>query len=94
MSGGLSLFPGVPYQRNGQASYVPEGGVTRNADGSLNTAATTGDANLVSINLGIAEAARHRRAPGASRATVTGVEYACRFRASAVGSADTRHNAR
>lgn len=49
-----SITLGAHYQHNGEASYVPEGGITQNPDGSLAIAALTGDANLVAITLGVA----------------------------------------
>lgn len=50
----ISISLGTHYQHNGQASYVPEGGISLNPDGSLDIAALTGDANLVAITLGLA----------------------------------------
>lgn len=50
----VALAAGVHYQHNGRASYVVDGGVTENPDGSLNVPPVTGDANLVAITLGVA----------------------------------------
>jgi hypothetical protein len=50
----VALAAGVQYQHNGRASYVVDGGVTENPDGSLNVPPVTGDANLVAITLGVA----------------------------------------
>lgn len=49
-----SIALGTHYQHNGEASYVPEGGITVNADGTLNVGALTTDANQIAITLGIA----------------------------------------
>lgn len=50
----VSISVGTHYQHNGQASYVREGGITVNADGSLKVDAVTSDANQVAITLGVA----------------------------------------
>ncbi len=50
----VALAAGLQYQRNGRASYVPDGGVTERPDGSLNVAAVTTDANLLAFTLGVA----------------------------------------
>ena len=50
----ISLALGARYQHNGQASYVREGGVTRNPDGSITVDAITTDANQMALTLGVA----------------------------------------
>jgi hypothetical protein len=50
----FAVTVGSHYQHNGEASYVPEGGVTQNGDGSLAIDARTTDANLVTLTLGVA----------------------------------------
>ncbi len=50
----LSIAVGARYQHNGQASYVNEGGITVNGDGSLNISSRTTDANFMAITLGVA----------------------------------------
>lgn len=50
----VSIALGAHYQRNGYASYVNEGGITVNPDGSLDIDARTTDANLLAITLGVA----------------------------------------
>lgn len=50
----VSLSVGGHYQHNGEASYVPEGGVTRNAHGTVDVAAVTTDANMFTITVGVA----------------------------------------
>lgn len=50
----FSIMLGAQYQRNGEASYVPEGGITQNPDGSVDIDARTTDANMVAITLGVA----------------------------------------
>lgn len=54
ISSQLSVVVGTHYQHNGRASYVREGDITQNADGTLNVRSTTTDANMVAITLGIA----------------------------------------
>lgn len=49
---GLSF--GAHYLRNGEASYVPEGGIGQLPDGSLDLQTLTTDANQVAITLGVA----------------------------------------
>ncbi len=49
-----SVAVGVRYQRNGEASYVREGGVTLNPDNSVAVDAVTTDANQVVLSLGVA----------------------------------------
>lgn len=53
LAGAVALATGVHYQHNGRASYVLDGGVTENPDGSLDVAAVTTDANLVALTLGV-----------------------------------------
>ena len=50
----ISLALGARYQHNGRASYVREGGVTRNPDGSIDVDAITTGANQMALTLGIA----------------------------------------
>jgi hypothetical protein len=50
----VSLALGAHYQYNGEASYVREGGVTLNPDGSVNVDAITTDANQMTFSLGVA----------------------------------------
>lgn len=50
----VSVALGAHYQRNGDASYVNEGGITVNPDGSLDIDARTTDANFMAITLGVA----------------------------------------
>lgn len=54
VSRSVALAAGLHYQHNGRASYVVDGGVTENPDGSLNVLPVTGDANLVAITFGVA----------------------------------------
>lgn len=50
----FSISLGGQYQHNGRASYVREGGITTNPDGSLNVEAMTTDANQFVLTLGVA----------------------------------------
>lgn len=50
----VAVALGTHYLRNGEASYVPEGGVTLNGDGSVNVDVRTTDANQMVLTLGIA----------------------------------------
>ncbi len=50
----VSIAMGVRYQHNGETSYVREGGVTLNGDGSVAVDAITTDANQMALTLGIA----------------------------------------
>ena len=54
VSSQLSVAVGSRYQHNGEASYVPEGGISENPDGSVAVEALTGDANMATFTLGIA----------------------------------------
>jgi opacity protein-like surface antigen len=54
VSSQLSVAVGGRYQHNGEASYVPEGGITENPDGTVAIGALTSDANMVTLTLGIA----------------------------------------
>ena len=54
VSAQLSISAGAHYQHNGEASYVPEGGITQNPDGSLDVNAITTDANQVVFTIGVA----------------------------------------
>ena len=49
----ISLALGARYQHNGEASYVREGGVTRNPDGSIDIDAITTGANQMALTLGV-----------------------------------------
>lgn len=50
----FAIALGAHYQHNGQASYVPEGGVTQNPDGSVAVDVRTTDANQMAFTLGVA----------------------------------------
>lgn len=50
----FSVSLGGQYQHNGRASYVREGGISTNPDGSLNVEAMTTDANQLVLTLGVA----------------------------------------
>lgn len=50
----LALAVGGHYQRNGVASYLREGGITDNPDGSLTYDLQRTEANMVAITLGVA----------------------------------------
>lgn len=50
----VSIALGVRYQHNGEASYVREGGVSLNGDGSVAVDAITTDANQMALTLGVA----------------------------------------
>ena len=50
----LAVSLGTHYLHNGQASYVVEGGITQNPDGTLDVHPLTTDANVVAITLGVA----------------------------------------
>lgn len=50
----VSIGLGARYQHNGEASYVREGGVTQDTDGSVVVDAITTDANQMAITLGVA----------------------------------------
>lgn len=54
VSAQVAIALGARYQRNGRASYVPEGGIARNADGSVAIDARTTDANQMALTLGVA----------------------------------------
>jgi opacity protein-like surface antigen len=54
VSSQLAIALGARYQRNGEASYVREGGIARNPDGTLDVDALTTEANQVAITLGVA----------------------------------------
>ena len=54
VSAQFSIALGAHYQHNGEASYVPEGGVTQNPDGSVAVNALTTDANQMAFTLGVA----------------------------------------
>ena len=54
VSAQLSVAVGGHYQHNGEASYVPEGGISENPDGSVAIGALTSDANMVALTLGLA----------------------------------------
>lgn len=49
----LAVAIGIHYQRNGQASYVLEGGITENPDGTLKVAPITSDANMLALTVGV-----------------------------------------
>lgn len=50
----VAIAVGAHYQHNGEASYVTEGGVTQNPDGSVAVNALTTDANQMVFTLGVA----------------------------------------
>jgi hypothetical protein len=50
----VAIALGSHYVHNGQASYVLEGGVTENPDGTLRVSPISTDANMVAITLGVA----------------------------------------
>ena len=50
----IAITGGAHYLHNGPASYVVEGDITRNPDGTLTVDPTTTDANMVAITLGVA----------------------------------------
>ncbi len=50
----VSLALGTHYQHNGRVSYVREGDITQNGDGTLDVRSTTTDANMIAITLGVA----------------------------------------
>lgn len=50
----FSIMLGAHYQRNGEATYVPEGGIIQNQDGSITLDERTTDANFVALTLGVA----------------------------------------
>ena len=54
VSGRFAIALGAHYQHNGEASYVPEGGVTQNPDGSVAVNALTTGANQMAFTLGVA----------------------------------------
>ena len=54
LSSTLAITGGAHYLHNGEASYVVEGDITRNADGTLTIQPTTTEANMVAITLGVA----------------------------------------
>lgn len=54
VSAQFAIALGAHYQHNGEASYVPEGGVTQNPDGSVAVNELTTDANQMAFTLGVA----------------------------------------
>jgi opacity protein-like surface antigen len=54
VSSQVAIALGARYQRNGRASYVPEGGIARNPDGSVAIESMTTEANQVALTLGVA----------------------------------------
>ena len=50
----IALTGGAHYLHNGEASYVVEGDISRNPDGTLTVSPTVTDANMVAITLGVA----------------------------------------
>lgn len=54
VSRALAISLGTHYLHNGRASYVVEGGITQNPDGTLDVRPLTTDANVVAITLGVA----------------------------------------
>ncbi|NIQ57916.1 MAG: hypothetical protein GWN71_32430 [Gammaproteobacteria bacterium] len=53
VSSRIAVSLGTYYHHNGTASYVPDGGISENPDGTLAIRARTTDANLVALTLGI-----------------------------------------
>lgn len=49
----IGIAIGTHYLHNGQASYVVEGGISQNPDGSLNVVPLNTEANMVAITVGI-----------------------------------------
>lgn len=49
----FGIAVGAHYQHNGEMSYLTEGGITDNPDGSITMDPITSDANFVAITLGI-----------------------------------------
>ncbi len=54
VSAQVAIALGARYQRNGQASYVPAGGISRSPDGSVAIESMTTDANQMALTLGVA----------------------------------------
>lgn len=50
----VALSAGTYYHGNGRASYVPDEGITENADGTLDVPVRHTDANLIALTLGVA----------------------------------------